>query len=279
MVEELPELGLGTSELGIKHGDAPDDPEECVEAVVDALELGYRHVDTAQMYDNEHLVGEAIERSSVPREEVFLATKVHPANLAYDDVLASTEESLRALRTDYVDLLYVHWPIGAYDPEDTLPAFDALSEEGRIRHVGASNFTVDLLEEARGVLDAPIVADQMQVHPMLPPTEGERAELLPYAREHDIDVVAWSPLVRGRGLDLPEVRAVAEKHGATPAQVILAWLREYDLKAVVKSASREHLRENLAARDLSLDAEDVERIDSVEERTRLFDREGAPWNR
>ena len=279
MVEELPPLGLGTSELGIKHGDAEDDPQECVEAVADALELGYRHVDTAQMYGNEHLVGEAIERSSVPREDVFLATKVHPKNLAYDDVLSSTEESLSALRTEYVDLLYVHWPIDAYDAEDTLPAFDALRDEGRIEHVGVSNFTVDLVEEARDVLDAPVVADQMQVHPMLPPTEGERAELLPYAREHDIHVVAWSPLARGAALDRPEVRAVAEKHGATPAQAILAWLREYDLAVVVKSASRDHLRENLAALDLSLDAEDVERIESIEERRRLFDREGAPWNR
>ena len=279
MVEDLPPLGLGTSNLGIRLGDAADDPEECVEAVSTALELGYRHVDTAQMYGNEHLVGEALERSSVPREDVFLATKVLPENLAHDDVLVSTEESLKALRTDYVDLLYVHWPIGAYDPADTLPAFDELREAGRIEHVGVSNFTVDLIEEARSILDAPIVADQMQVHPMLPPTEGERAELLPYAEEHGVDVVAWSPLVVGQALDRPEVGAVAEKHGATPAQAILAWLREYGVKPIVKSASEAHLRDNLAALDLELDAEDVERIESIEERTRLFDREEAPWNR
>ena len=279
MVDSLPRLGVGTSNLGIRFGDAEDDPQECVDAIEAALEVGYRHVDTAQMYGNEHLVGEGIARSSVPREDVFLATKVDPGNLAYDDVIESTEASLEALGTDYVDLLYVHWPIDAYDPEDTLPAFDRLHDEGKARHVGVSNFTVDLLEEARDVLDAPVVANQMQMHPKLPPTEEERAELLPYAREHDVDLVAWSPLLRGDALSLPEVEAVAEKHGRSPAQVVLAWLFGYGVKAVARSTSPAHLRDNLGALTLELDEADVERIESVEERERIYDREAAPWNR
>ena len=266
MVTTLPDLGLGTSNLGIKFGDdhdGPDDPDECVDAVAAALDLGYRHIDTAQMYQNEHLVGEAIQRSGVDREEVFLATKVHPSNLAFDDVIESTRESLSKLRTDYVDLLYVHWPITAYDPEDTLPAFDRLYDEGTIEHVGVSNFTVETLERAREILDAPIAANQIQIHPLLPPTEGERADVLPYADEHDIDIVAWSPLARGDALSLGPVQAVAEKHGASPARVILAWLYEYDLKLIVKASTQEHLRDNVAARSLELDAEDIDTISVV----------------
>ncbi|SDX91993.1 aldo/keto reductase [Halobellus clavatus] len=275
---ELPQIGLGTSNLGITFGDAEDDPEECIQTVTAALELGYRHIDTAQMYGNEDLVGEAIRQSAVDRDEIVLATKVHPRNLTHDDVLETTRASLDRLDTEYVDLLYVHWPIDQYDPEATLPAFDQLREEGAVKHIGVSNFTVDTLETARDVLDAPIVANQIQLHPMLPPTEGERSEILPYAERHDIDVVAWSPLARGRALSLSPVQAVAAKHETSPAQVILAWLSRYDVKTVVKASSRDHLRDNLAALSRNLDAEDVERIESVSERQRLFDREEAPWN-
>ena len=281
MVAQPPELGLGTSNLGIKFGDdhdGPDDPDECVDAVAAALDIGYRHIDTAQMYQNEHLVGEAIQRSTVDREEIFLATKVHPSNLSFDDVIESTKESLSKLRTDYVDLLYVHWPIKAYDPEETLPAFDRLYDEGDTDHVGVSNFTVETLERAQEVLNAPIAVNQIQVHPLLPPTEGERAAVLPYADDHDIDIVAWSPLARGEALSLAPIQKVGEKHGVSPARVILAWLSEYDLKLIVKASSRDHLRDNFAARSLELDAADVEKIESIRDRTRLFDREGAPWN-
>jgi 2,5-diketo-D-gluconate reductase B len=275
---DLPELGLGTSNLGITFGDDPNTPETCIDAVTAALDLGYRHIDTAQMYRNEHLVGEAIKRSGVERGEIFLATKVHPANLAADDVVESTKESLGKLQTDYVDLLYVHWPIDAYDPEGTLPAFDRLRDAGYIKHVGVSNFTVETLERAREVLDAPIAANQIQIHPMLPPTEGERADVLPYAAAHDIDVVAWSPLARGDALSLAPIQAVADKHAVSPARVILAWLLDYDVNVIVKASTRAHLRDDLAARSLELDAADRETIESVEERTRLFDREDAPWN-
>jgi 2,5-diketo-D-gluconate reductase B len=157
-----------------------------------------------------------------------------------------------ALESGYrhVDLLYVHWPTDAYDPEETLPAFDRLRDEGAVRHVAVSNFTVETLERARAVLDAPI-----------------------------IDLVAWSPLVRGEALSLPAVTTVAEKHDASAAQVVLAWLFEYNIDAVVTSETPAHIRDNLGGLDLALDEEDIARIESVDRRTRLFDREGAPWNR
>jgi len=243
-----------------------------------ALELGYRHVDTAQMYGNEHLVGEAIARSEVPRDEIFLATKVDPSNLQHEDVRRSTEESLDRLQTDYVDLLYVHWPIDEYDPEDTLPAFDRLWKRGEIRHVGVSNFVVDTMKTAREILDAPIAANQIQTHPLLPPTEGERESVIAYADAHDIDVVAWSPLARGQALDRPEIQRAAKCGTGSAAQTVLAWLREYGIKPVVKSASRAHLRENLAALEQTLTDSERTQIESVSDRTRLFDRAEAPWN-
>lgn len=272
------QVGLGTSGLGIKPGDTENDPQECVRIVETALDLGYRHIDTAQMYGNEHLVGEGIERADVARNNVFLATKVDIGNLGYDEVLESTRESLDRLGTDYIDLLYVHWPVRDYEPERTLPAFDVLKDEGVIEHVGVSNFTVDVLETARTVLDSPIAANQFQIHPMLPPTKGERAELLPYCDEHDIDLVAWSPLVHGEALELPEIKQVAGKYDASPAQVILRWLLEYDVKPIVKSTDRRHLRENLEAAGLEIDKSDIDLIESIDRRKRLFDRGDAPWN-
>jgi len=153
---ELP-LGLGTSRL--------DDPAECRATVAAALEAGYRHVDTAQMYDNETAVGEGIATADVDRDDVVVATKIHPDNLAPADVRETARKSLDRLGLDRVDLLYVHWPTGAYDPDATLPAFDALREAGLTDHVGVSNFTPDLLREAAEILDAPIAAHQVECHP------------------------------------------------------------------------------------------------------------------
>ncbi|MGM0590158.1 MAG: aldo/keto reductase [Halobacteriota archaeon] len=267
MTGVVPDLGLGTSRN--------TDPEQCAESVRTAIEVGYRHVDTAQMYGNEAPVGEGLATADVSRDEVFLATKVDPANLASDDVRTSTEESLDRLGVDYVDLLYVHWPVGAYDPQDTLPAFDELRDDGLIRHVGVSNFTVDLLEEATRILDSPIVANQIEVHPMLPP----QPNLTEFSRAHDVDQVAYSPLCRGEALDLPEVRTVADKHGVTPARAILAWLLSKDFRVIPKSVGEGHIRDNFEALTLSLDDEDIDRLDGVERRKRRFDHEDAPWNR
>jgi len=199
MTGSVPPLGLGTSGM--------DDLDQCAENVRIAIEAGYLHVDTAQMYGNEEAVGNGITAATAPREDIFVATKVLPMNTAYDDVIASTEESLDCLGVESVDLLYVHWPIEAYDPEDTLPAFDELHDRGWTDHIGVSNFDIELLEEARTILDTPIVANQIEMHPMLPPEE----QMLDYCAEHDIAPVAYSPLCRGEALDLDEITAVAER--------------------------------------------------------------------
>ena len=264
--EELPTPGFGTYQL--------TDPQECVDAISTALEVGYRHVDTAQMYDNEEYVGQAIAESDVSREDVFLATKVNTGNLAYDDVLETTEASLEKLRTDYVDLLYVHWPIRTYDAEATLAALDELHDDGAIRHVGLSNFTPDLLAEARELLDAPLFAHQVEMHPLL-----QQRELHREAVEHDEYLVAYSPIAKGEVAEVPELVEIAEKHDATPAQVSLAWLMSREnVVPIPRSSSEAHIRENYEALSLDLDDEDLERIASVDRGKRLVDPENAPWN-
>ncbi|SHL50035.1 2,5-diketo-D-gluconate reductase B [Haladaptatus paucihalophilus DX253] len=261
---EIPSPGLGTS--GNK------DPEQCAETVRTALSLGYRHIDTAQMYDNESGVGDGIAAADVPREEVFLATKVLPDNLAHDDVLESTAESLDRLGTDYIDLLYVHWPMKAYDAEDTLPAFDTLYDDGTARNVAVSNFTPELLDEARDLLDAPVVANQVEMHPLL-----QQDELHEYATEHDITLVAYAPILRGDADDVPELRDIAAKYDATPTQISIAWLQGLEnVVPIPKATGESHLRENLSAPELA--DEDMEVIAAIDNEERLIDPDGAAWN-
>jgi len=266
-VSSLPRVGLGT---------VSDDPDEWTENVKTALDMGYRHVDTAQMYENEKQVGEGIRASSVAREDVFLATKTvyHDVPATPEDVGDAIDESLDRLGVDYVDAFYVHWPSGVYEPEVVLPQYDEAVEDGKVKHVGVANFTPELLDEAREMLDAPIAAHQVEYHPLL-----QQDELLEYAQEHDHWLVAYCPVARGEVFDVPEVVEVAEKHGITAAQASLAWLLSKDNVAVIpKSSSEVHMRENLESQNVELDDDDVAKIDGVEREHRLIDPEYGPWN-
>ncbi|MEF8852864.1 MAG: aldo/keto reductase [Haloarculaceae archaeon] len=262
---DLHPLGLGTWQNDV--------PEECAESVETALELGYRNVDTAQAYGNEDAVGRGIAASSVPREEVFLATKVDTANLSYDDVHETTRESLDRLDTDYVDLLYVHWPTETYDAPETLRAFQELYDEALIRHIGVSNFEPRHLDEARDILDAPIYANQVELHPYL-----QQEELRAYADEHDHHVVAYSPLARTSVLDDEVLADIAEKHDASVPQIVLAWHLDLDIVTIPKATSAEHIRDNWGAYDVDVDEEDHERIAGLDRGQREVDFAGAPWN-
>jgi len=264
---DLPRLGLGT------YSDA--DREQWRENARTALDVGYRHVDTAQDYDNERYVGAGIRDADLDRSEVFLATKVATSNLTGEDLLATTRASLDRLGVGAVDLLYVHWPHDTYDPESTLAALDRLHDEGRVRNVGLSNFTPALLEAAVDLLDAPLAAHQVECHPYLP-----QDELVAHAQAHDYWLVAYSPLAQGGVLDDPVLAEVADEYDATPAQVALAWLLSREnVAAIPKASTREHMETNLAARDLDLDGADVERIDAIDRRERVIDPSWAPWNR
>jgi len=264
METPIPEIGIGTWQNS--------DPEECAESVRTALETGYRHVDTAQSYGNEAAVGRGLAAADVDREAVFLATKVAMSNLAYDDVHRSVERSRERLGVDTIDLLYVHWPLDAYDAEGTLAAFQELYDEGTIEHIGVSNFEPFLLEEAYGILDAPILANQVEMHPLCP-----QAELRAKASEDGHRLVAYSPLIRGRALEHPVITSVAEEEGASPAQVSLAWCLAKGAAVIPKATGAAHIRENFAATDVTLSEESIERLDAIEEFDRQVDLDGAPW--
>jgi 2,5-diketo-D-gluconate reductase B len=262
---EIGSIGFGTW----KHAER----ENCIRSVVTALQAGYRHVDTAQAYHNERYVGEAVARADVPREEVFLATKVPPADLASEDVLSTTRESLDRLGVETIDLLYVHWPLGAYDPADTFSAFEKLVAEGAVRHVGVSNFTPRLIEEMRDVAGVTPFANQVELHPLL-----RQPELREYAQETGTYLVAYCPLARGEALAEPELRAVADEHGIGVAQVSLAWLLAKERVVPIPKATGEHIHENYRALDVELDRADVERIESIDRQVRVVDKPNAPWN-
>lgn len=267
--EEFPQISLGTY--------SDDNRDQWTENVRTALDVGYRAIDTAQVYQNEQYVGEAIATSDVDREELFLATKTvhvdvpsHP-----DEVSEAIKGCLDRLGVEYVDLLYVHWPSGIYDHESILPAFDEAYKTGKTHHIGLSNFTPELLDEAREVLDAPLAAHQVEMHPLCP-----QEDLLEYAQKHDHWLVAYSPLAKGEAFDVSEIRKVAQKHDVSPAQVSLAWLLSKDnVMAIPKASSEEHMRDNLEARNLELDEDDIELIDSIDREYRAIDPDHAPWNR
>jgi len=251
---DLPPVGLGT--MGVEEASV----------VTTALDVGYRHLDTARIYGNEAVVGDGLAASDVPREAVTVATKLWVEDLAAADVRTATEESAAALGVDTIDLLYVHRPRGPYDPAETLPALDALVDDGLIDRVGVSNFTVGQLRTARDHLDAPLAAHQVERHPLF-----ARDDLLADAREHGSPLVAYSPLAGGRVRDLPALRAVADRHDTTPEAVAVAWLVGTDgVVTIPKASSKAHLEANLAAAALDLDETDRRRIESVEEERELF---------
>lgn len=258
---DVPALGLGTWEL---------QGEECVEAVADALELGYRHIDTAQAYENEAEVGRGLARSGVARDEVWLTTKVWMDDAGHDDVLRTTGLSLERLDVEYVDLLLLHWPNPKVPLSETLSAMCLLQEEGRVRHLGVSNFPPELLDEALD--EAEIFCNQVEYHPYL-----AQDEVLGICREWDLLLTAYSPLARGRVMKDEALRAIAADHGKSAAQVALRWLLQQEQVATVpKAASPEHRRSNLEVFDFELSAEEMERIHALARGERIVDPDFAP---
>ncbi len=259
----MPILGLGTWEN--------DDADQCAESVRTALEMGYRHIDTAQAYRNEQAVGRGLAEADVDREDVFLATKVWISELSHDDVIETTENSLERLGVDHVDLLYIHWPSGEYDPEGTISAFNQLFDEGKIERFGVSNFEPEHVEEAREHAEMPVFANQVELHPLLP-----QDELREFAAGTDLELVAYSPLARGQVFENDTITDIAEAHDASPAQVSLAWLREKGVTTIPKATSEAHIRDNWESIGLELDAEAVDRIDAIRERDRRVHPDFAP---
>ena len=245
--QKVPALGFGTWQL---KGD------QAREATRHALELGYRQIDTAQAYGNEEEVGQAIRDSGVPRDEIFLTTKIVRDSLKGENVGPATDASLRRLGTDHVDLLLIHWPTDAVPLEETLDAMVAQQEAGKVRHIGVSNFRAPLLRQA--MAHTRIFADQVPYQPGR--TQTSLCEL---AREQDVMITAYSPL-RGEGLKAPELAAVAAAHGKTPQQVALRWLLQQEkVSPIPRSADPDHRRQNFEVFDFELSDEEMARISAV----------------
>lgn len=251
---EMPRLGLGVwrAEAG----------EQTEHAVLSALEAGYRGIDTASLYKNEADVGRAIRKSGVPRESVFVTTKVWNSEQGYDTTIASFHDSLKRLEMDYVDLFLVHWPVvGKY--KETYRALEHLYEQGKIRAIGVSNFLVHHLEDLMGSCRIKPMVNQVEMHPLL-----TQKKLLAFCRKEGIQIESWRPLMQGR-LDVPLIRELAEKYGKTPAQIVLRWHLQLGIVTIPKSVKPERIRENAGLFDFALEPEDVVRIDALNENRRF----------
>jgi len=242
----MPRLGLGTW---------PMKGAECQAAVESAISLGYRHIDTAEMYGNEDAVGAGLKASGLPRDQLFVTTKVWNDKPNGDAIRRAFDASLARLATPYVDLFLIHWPSPALDLPDALRTLAGLRAEGRAKSIGVSNFPPKLLQRA---IDqgAGLACLQVEFHVFL-----DQSKLLGITHAAGMGLTAYSPVAKGANLDIPVLRGIAGKHGATPAQVALAWLLAQPGVAMVpKAASRERQAENLAAAGLRLDADDMAAI-------------------
>jgi len=243
---EVPAIGFGTARM---------EGAECRDAVENALELGYRHIDTAQMYDNEAAVGDAISNSDVNRDEIFLVTKVHRRNLSFEDVLDSVEESMDRLGTD-IDLLLIHAPSRSVPIGESIEAMNQLQDEGGVDHIGVSNFSVKQMEDAIEASETPILTNQVEYHPF-----ESQDKILEFCIENDIMLTAYSPVARGNVTGNETLERIADQYGKTEAQVALRWLLQQDMvSAIPKAASRNHRKENLDIFDFELPVEEMKQI-------------------
>ena len=254
---EIPQLGFGVYQVP---------PEDTAEAVQTALEIGYRHIDTAEMYRNEKGVGEGIRNSGVPREEVFVTSKLNNGFHAHDAALEAFDGTLEALEFDYVDLFLIHWPLPGIDVDyvETWKAMEAIYASGRCRAIGVSNFQPHHLRRVFAESEVRPAVNQIEVHPYL-----ANDEVRAFGAEHEIVTEAWSPIAQGRVLDDPAITAIAERLGRTPAQVVLRWHVQRGDVVFPKSVTRSRVEENFDIFDFELSEDDLREITALnrDERT------------
>jgi len=254
----IPALGLGTFRLK---------DQVVIDSVSTALELGYRAIDTAQIYGNEAEVGQAVAASGVPRGELYLTTKIWTENLSRDRLIPSLEESLDKLKTDYVDLCLIHWPSpgGAVPVAEYMAALAEAKARGLAREIGVSNFTLALMQQAIDVVGAgEIATNQVELHPYL-----QNRKVAGFAERHGIRITSYMTLGYGKVLGDAVIGEIAQRHGATPAQVVLAWAMQLGYAVIPSSTKRANLASNLAARELRLSDADMAAIAALERNERI----------
>lgn len=250
---EIPVLGLGTWKL---------DGEKAQDAVLWALEAGYRHIDTAKMYDNEGYVGKGIKKSGIPREEIFITTKLASYDHGYDNTLKAIDSSLKILGLDYVDLHLVHWPVSGRRVE-TWKAMEKILKDGKARAIGVSNFTEYHIEELLAETEVVPVLNQIEFTPYL-----YRKELQNFCEAKGIKIEAYSPLTHGQKLSDPKLVEVANHYGKSPAQILIRWGLQHGIIEIPKSEHKERIIENFQVFDFSITKEDMAKIDTFNENLR-----------
>jgi diketogulonate reductase-like aldo/keto reductase len=254
----IPLIGLGSWDLRGR---------TCARMVEAALRLGYRHIDTAEMYDNEREVGEGLRASGVEREEVFVTTKIWPSHFAARDLERAAKDSLARLRLSQVDLLLLHWPNPQIPLSETLGALCAVKRLGLARNIGISNFTVTLIEQAVKLAQEPLVCNQIEMHPFL-----DQSKVVAACRKHGMAVVAYSPIARGSVKGNAVLARIGKAHGKTAAQASLRYLVQQDIAVIPRTSRAERLAENLAIFDFELSAAEMKEIAALASRSgRLVD--------
>jgi diketogulonate reductase-like aldo/keto reductase len=252
---KMPQLGFGV--FKVKNGN------ETVESVKKAVEVGYRAIDTAAIYENEEGVGQAIRECGVPREELFITSKVWNTEQGYDTTLKAFEDSLNRLGLEYLDLYLIHWP-GKDKYLETWRALEKLYKDGKVKSIGVSNFHVHHLENLLANSEVKPVVNQIELHPLL-----TQVEIRDYCAKHEIKVESWSPLGRGNLLEEPTINHIAKKHGKSPAQVLIRWHLQHDLIVIPKSITPSRIKENAQVFDFSLSLNEMNQIDALNKNERF----------
>lgn len=252
---EMPWFGLGVFKV--------EDGQQVVDSVKWAINAGYKSIDTAKIYENEEGVGQAIKEAGVPREDLFITTKVWNADQGYESTLEAFETSLNKLGLDYLDLYLIHWPVeGKY--KDTWRALEKLYKDGKVKAIGVSNFQIHHLEDLMKDAEVKPMVNQVELHPLL-----TQVELRDFCKKNDIQIEAWSPLAQGELLDNAVLKEIANKHGKSTAQVILRWDLQSEIVTIPKSVKEHRIVENASIFDFELSQDDMAKIDALNKNHRV----------
>lgn len=253
---KIPKIGFGTWQIK---------GEDCTSAVQKALEVGYRHIDTAQIYQNEKFVGKAIKSTEIPREELFIVTKVWRDFLDFKEVLISTSKSLDNLQLDYIDLLLIHWPHSQFPLNESLSALKELVDTKKVKFIGLSNFTVPLMKKAQKI-NSDLLCNQVEYHPFL-----SQKKILKELSKKEMFLTAYCPLARGNVFTNPTLKSIAKKYNKDPGQISLKWLiSQKNVVAIPKSSKSKHIINNFDIFDFELSEEDKKKIDDLQNQNKRF---------